>query len=110
MSRRFVEEVAGDMPEAYLVVGDNRHRLREENVIGRTTTADIVITDAQVTRRHAAVNAIDGKFVVIDMGGTNGTYVNGELIGSTPRVLRHGDVIRMGPIDIRYEEAPVKND
>jgi pSer/pThr/pTyr-binding forkhead associated (FHA) protein len=93
------------MPEAYLVIGDQRHRLREENVIGRTASADIVVTCAQVTRRHAGVNALDGKFLLVDYGGTNGTLVNGHRIGTVPHVLKPGDVIRVGTVDLRYEEA-----
>jgi Ca-activated chloride channel family protein len=105
MSRRYVEHSAGDMPEAYLVVGDVRHRLREENVLGRTAAADIVVTGAEVTRRHAGVHCVDGKFHVVDFGGTNMTLVNGQPIGTVPHVLMHGDVLRVGTVDLRYEEA-----
>jgi hypothetical protein len=104
VSRRFIEEIAGDMPEAYLVVGDQRHRLRAENVIGRTASADIVLTCAQVTRRHCAINAIAGQFYVVDCGSTNTTEVNGVRIGTKPHLLKNGDVIKAGTVDIRYEE------
>jgi Ca-activated chloride channel homolog len=103
MSTRFLEGVAGNMPEAYLVVGDIRHRLREENVIGRTQGADIVVTCSQVTRRQAGVNAIDGKFVIVDYGATNPTLVNGSPIRM--HILKNGDVIRVGTVDIRYEQV-----
>ena len=102
MSTRFLEGIAGKMPEAYLVVGDQRHRLREENVIGRTSSADIVVTCAQVTRRQCGVNAIDGKFMVVDYGATNPTLVNGVPIRG--HILQNGDIIRVGTVDIRYEE------
>lgn len=105
MSLRYMEEIAGDMPEAYLVVGDVRHRLREENVIGRTQGADVVLGCAQVTRRHAGVNAIDGKFYVVDFGSTNTTEVNGVRVGMKPQLLKRGDVIRVGTVELRYEEA-----
>lgn len=104
-SRRFVDEIAGDMPEAYLVVGESRHRLRAENVIGRTPSADIVLTCGEVGRRHCAVNAISGQFYVIDCGGAIATRVNGVRIGSKPHVLRDGDVIQVGTVDIRYALA-----
>lgn len=102
MSRRFVEEIAGNMPEAYLVIGEERHRLREENVIGRTNSSDIVLTCDQVGRRHAAVNCVDGRFLVVDLGSTNATTVNGVRVGTKPHVLKDGDVIRVGTVDIRY--------
>lgn len=103
MSTAFLEGIAGKIPEAYLVIGEQRHRLREENVIGRTPSADIVVTCAQVARRQAGVNAIDGHFMVVDYGGTNPTLVNGVVIRG--HILKHGDVIRMGTVDIRYEEV-----
>lgn len=105
MSTRFLEGVAGDMPEAYLVIGEqrHRHRLREENVLGRTASADVVLACAMVTRRHAGINAINGRFVLEDYGSTNTTQVNGVRVPM--HVLKHGDVIRIGSVDIHYEEA-----
>ena len=102
MSTRFLEGVAGDMPEAYLVIGDKRHRLREENVLGRTNSADVVLTCAMVTRRHAGINCIDGKFVISDYGSTNTTQVNGVPVRM--HILKHGDIIRVGSVEMRYEE------
>lgn len=104
-SRRFVEHAAGDLPEAYLVAGAVRHRLREENVLGRTSTADVVLAQAGVSRRHAEVYAIEGKFLVADLGSTNTTTINGMPLGRVPHALVHGDVLRIGDAELRYEEV-----
>jgi len=103
-STRFIEQTAGDLPEAVLVIdGGARHRLREECVIGRTESADIVLSRDGVSRRHASIYAIDGKFLIADLGSTNTTAVNGQALRLEPHVLQHDDVIVIGGHSLRYE-------
>lgn len=106
-SQRLIEHVAGDRPEAWLV-GEGtgaRHRLCEECVIGRTRDADLHVEGAQVSRRHAEVFADAGAYWIVDLGSTNPTIVNGADLGSTPHKLRPGDVVLVGDVELRYEEA-----
>ena len=51
-----------------------------------------------------------GDFWVADMGSTNPTLVNGSALGSAPHKLAAGDVIIVGDMKLRYEEAPKKAD
>jgi hypothetical protein len=71
--------------------------------IGREFSNEIVINDAEISRRHARLTAQTGGFVLDDMGSTNGTFVNGQrLLG--PHLLRPGEVISFGDkISLSFE-------
>ncbi len=64
-------------------------------LIGRDPACDIVISDAEVSRRHARVLISGDTCILEDLGSTNGTFVNGRRI-SAPHELRPGDTIMMG--------------
>jgi hypothetical protein len=50
-----------------------------------------------VSRRHAVIRRGEDTLMLIDLGSTNGTHLNGQrLTPEQPRVLRDGDEIRMG--------------
>lgn len=69
---------------------------RGENLIGRSSGADIRVNLTQVSRLHARI-VVEGRAATVeDMGSKNGTYVNGELI-SSPTRLELGDEIALGP-------------
>jgi hypothetical protein len=51
-------------------------------VIGRGAEADVVVDDPGVSRRHAEVHTGGGRVRVVDLGSTNGTFVDGERIGT----------------------------
>jgi hypothetical protein len=65
-----------------------------ELVIGRKN-ADLMIDDAEVSRRHAAVRLKDGQLEVEDLGSANGTFVNGSKIEG-PVKVGGGAKIRVG--------------
>jgi hypothetical protein len=67
----------------------------DQLTIGRDSANEIVINDAEVSRRHARLTFQGGKYVLEDMGSTNGTFVNGQRL-SGPRVLKAGEVISFG--------------
>jgi len=70
--------------------------LTEEQIrIGRAPDSDIAISDAEVSRQHAAIIQQEGAYVIKDLGSTNGTFVNGQrVVTLTP--LNHGDQIELG--------------
>jgi Ca-activated chloride channel family protein len=72
--------------------------------LGRTHAARVRIDDANVSRRHAEIVAQNGVFLLMDLGSTNPTTVNGQPI-SKPWTLREGDVIQVGDVQLRYEET-----
>ncbi|MDO4916889.1 MAG: DUF3662 and FHA domain-containing protein [Rothia sp. (in: high G+C Gram-positive bacteria)] len=64
-------------------------------VLGRSSRADITVEDTGVSRRHLEIMEQDGVYLAIDLGSTNGSYLNGEpLVGR--RQLTHGSVLSMG--------------
>ena len=66
-----------------------------KNVLGRGAEADIVVDDLGVSRKHAEVHFEGGQLRLVDLGSTNGTFVDGERVGS-PMALREGSMITMG--------------
>ncbi len=63
--------------------------------IGRDPSNDLVISDAEVSRKHARLVWQSGGYILEDLGSTNGTFVNGQrLLG--PHVMRPGEVIQLG--------------
>jgi hypothetical protein len=68
---------------------------RNELFIGRDTTNDIVISDPEVSRRHARLFLQGANYVIEDLGSTNGTSVGGQRLAG-PYVLRSGDAITLG--------------
>lgn len=75
----------------------------EGGTIGRSRECDIVLGDANVSRRHAELRPDGaGGWTVQDLGSTNGVRVNGvPARGAAP--LRSGDRIDLGTVDVRFE-------
>lgn len=79
--------------------------LQSAITIGREEGVTVVLALEGVSRRHASVVPKgDDRFVVSDLGSTNGTFVNGEAIVE-PRVLDNGDLIRMGAAELEFRVA-----
>ena len=75
----------------------------DQLVVGRDSASAIAINDAEVSRKHARLNFQGGKYVIEDLGSTNGTFVNGQRLVS-PVVLKSGDVVSLGEqIVLMYE-------
>lgn len=73
--------------------------------IGRASSNDWVIADEELSRNHCLIEFADGEPRLVDLASANGTYVNGEEIGSTPRVLKSGDLIEIGKTRLRVVNA-----
>jgi len=72
-------------------------------VIGRLPDCDITVNDPNVSRRHAEVRPVGSGWIVVDLGSTNGTRVNGVTVRE--QALRAGDEITVGSSRIRYEAS-----
>ena len=72
--------------------------------IGRESSNEIAVNDAEVSRHHARLTFQGGKYVLEDMGSTNGTFVNGQRLAG-PRVLKSGEVISLGEQIVFVYEA-----
>ena len=72
--------------------------------IGRSREADIVLEDANVSRKHAEVRPSGGSWIVRDLGSTNGVKVNGRRLDpARPQSLKRGDVIGLGTSRATFE-------
>jgi predicted component of type VI protein secretion system len=83
---------------------------KNEVFIGRDLTNDIVINDAEVSRRHARLVAQAGGYILEDLGSTNGTFVNGQrLMG--PYILRAGETVTLGEhVSLAFTEIQIDPD
>jgi hypothetical protein len=68
--------------------------------IGRRLDNQLVIDDPRVSRNHAQLRAIKGRFVVFDLNSTGGTFVNAQRASQT--VLYPGDVISLAGVALIF--------
>ncbi|MFQ5342784.1 MAG: FHA domain-containing protein [Anaerolineae bacterium] len=69
---------------------------KDEYLIGRQAPADLVAPLPRVSRQHARISRREFGYYLIDLGSRNGTFVNGQPIGSEPHRLHDGDEIVLG--------------
>lgn len=82
-----------DTEQIYLIEGETR--------VGRQSgVCDYCLRDSSVSRIHAVLEKIGNKVVVIDVGSTNGTFINDEKIEiNVPREAECGDIISFAGIE-----------
>jgi hypothetical protein len=86
-----------------LPTGD-RVPLGEETItVGRLPESTIVLADPNVSRKHAEIRPRGSTFVVVDLGSTNGTRVNGIRINE--HELVDGDEVAFGNTRMRFEAS-----
>jgi pilus assembly protein CpaF len=76
---------------------------KPEVTIGRVQGNDIILPKGNVSKRHSRIVLKDGKFIIVDLKSTNGTYVNGRKITS-PLVVKSSDKIYIGDFILSIEE------
>jgi hypothetical protein len=76
--------------------------LDDDLVLGRGD-AEIRLEDPFASSRHARIYAQAGTLVLEDLHSTNGTYLNEELLDTTPRPLHPGDHVRIGESEFVFE-------
>jgi Protein of unknown function (DUF3662)/FHA domain len=69
--------------------------------IGRLSTNDVVLSDPNVSRRHAELRRSSSGWMLADLGSTNGTLVNGKL--AHEHKIAHGDKIAFGTSELVFE-------
>ncbi|GAC1440603.1 MAG: FHA domain-containing protein [Solirubrobacteraceae bacterium] len=73
-------------------------------VLGRGEQAEIRLEDPFASSKHAQVAVKAGIVVLEDLGSTNGTYLNEELLQG-PAPLHVGDRVRIGDSEFTYEDG-----
>lgn len=94
---------AETLPEnAFLIVeGVKVYPLKDSVVnVGRRMENHLVIDDPRISRNHAQLRAINGRYVLFDLNSTGGTFVNGQRTSQT--VLYPGDVISLAGVALIF--------
>ncbi len=87
-------------------VGQVFHLDAHSLIIGRDPMSDITINDPEISRQHARLTQTEEGFQIEDLGSTNGTFVNGQRLGSEPFALQPGQAVNMGSgVRLVYEIA-----
>ncbi len=87
---------------ALLIAEDRRNVLSGDRVlVGRSRECDVVLSDPNVSRRHAELRREGRGWEVIDLGSTNGIKVNGRRQDHAR--LKPGDRITLGLTDLTFE-------
>lgn len=77
-------------------------------VIGRGDGCEVRLPDPSVSHRHATIRQRGADYILVDEGSTNGTFVGSVRLGAqSPRVLRSGDVVRVGRVWLEVQIKPV---
>jgi predicted component of type VI protein secretion system len=79
---------------------------RDRVVVGRDASADLVVRDKSVSRRHATLERQGEGYVVVDEKSANGTWIDGQRV--TKAALAAGQRIRFGAVAFEVRAAPPK--
>ena len=97
------KEARGSLPQdAFLIVDGVKVFPLSETVInvGRRLDNQLVIDDPRVSRNHAQLRAIKGRYIIFDLNSTGGTFVNGQRTSQS--VLYPGDVISLAGVPLIF--------
>jgi hypothetical protein len=105
---RLVTTANMDNPEAVatltLLVGGEEEDTyfigRGRSTIGRLESNTIAVPDTGMSRHHTEIMADESKFILTDLGSTNGTFVNGKRVAEAE--LKDGDTIEIGKVALRF--------
>ena len=101
---------ASGPPCLVIISGDDMGRRIElgtqEVSIGRADSCTVCVNTDQVSRKHATIQHVLGRYYVVDMRSTNGTFVNEQKVERAK--LIDGDQIRCGKMVLKYTESHVE--
>ncbi len=101
---RMVEGVGGAGAGSIVLPNGDRFSLTQSVVtIGRHPDSNLVLADPNVSRNHAEIRPAGDHFVVVDLGSTNGTRINGMRVDT--QVLQDGDEVAFGNTRMRFEAS-----
>src|SRR5262245_11210381 len=74
---------------------------RGRSVVGRSRGCDVVMTQPTVSRRHLELRAVDGAWLAVDLGSSNGTWLMGRRVGRAR--VTPGDELVLGDHSVVLE-------
>ena len=98
----FDESIKVTAPPAWLALPDGGRVDVAADVtkIGRAPDSHVVLADSSASRQHAEIQVVDGDYVLVDLGSTNGSRVNGTAIQR--QSLVDGDRLTLGSISLTF--------
>jgi DNA-binding winged helix-turn-helix (wHTH) protein len=120
----FVAEVVEAGPPAPAASGGARSRLLTarllwdnrlipltagDNVLGRDDDVGVRLDAPSVSRRHARIRIAAGEPATIeDLDSKNGTWLAGRRLSGGPETIRHGDLLRIGKVELVFLDSKEK--
>lgn len=99
LNNYFTPRLIGVMPSGEKVEG----LLNQPEVeIGKAPHNRLVVSDPTVSNTHAIVLVSDGCYSIVDLGSSNGTFINGHRLGNDAQTLQHGDKIQLGQVLLTF--------
>jgi pSer/pThr/pTyr-binding forkhead associated (FHA) protein len=74
-----------------------------QNVLGSAPDADVQLNDPTVSGKHASLRYKDGKFYLVDLDSSNGTFLNGKPEPIAREELHDNDTIRAGELILKFK-------
>lgn len=101
---RMVEGDGGSGAGSIVLPGGDRFTLTESIItVGRHPESNLVLADPNVSRNHAEIRPQGDHYVVVDLGSTNGSRINGVRVDT--QVLQDGDELTFGNTRMRFEAS-----
>jgi hypothetical protein len=72
-------------------------------VVGRSRGCDVVVPEPSVSRHHLELRAIDGAWLAVDLGSSNGTWLMGRRVGRAR--VAPGDELLLGACAVLLEPS-----
>ena len=72
-------------------------------LVGRAPTCDVPVFDPTISRRHAELSLIAGGVEILDLGSSNGTFINGDRV--TKATAKGGDVVTFGKVVFKLQDT-----
>ncbi len=89
-----LEVSQGDLPEKIFFLKPRNYS------VGRARTNELVVTEPSISKNHARIVYVDGRFFVEDLASTHGVYVDGLRVDRA--LLKSGSELQLGSVTLRF--------
>jgi pSer/pThr/pTyr-binding forkhead associated (FHA) protein len=79
-------------------------RIRDgQNILGSAADAEVQLHDPTISGKHASLRYKEGKFYLVDLDSSNGTFLNDGTAPIAREELKDNDVIRVGELVLKFK-------